>query len=170
MLIIRSIRSKHTRMPAMLTLWEAPSLDMRLPRMTTCRRHCMLLLIAVAMPPLALGQDGAARDGFDNRAERKAQEDEKAVKEFIVAYHLEPGENLKLVPTPRPASIHAFWRKAYPTNRQGIASVRSFVFASRGIRVGTALIVIQHLPGANGAKTNEAEAVEKYFLNERSVT
>ena len=104
---------------------------MRLPSMTTCRRHCgLLLLIAVAMPPLA-PRPGAAPDGFEDRAERKAKEDEKAVKEFIEAYHLEPGENLKLVPPPRPANIHAFWRKAYPTNRQGIASVRSFVFAWR---------------------------------------
>jgi hypothetical protein len=42
------------------------------------------------------------------------KKEDPALAEFLQIYHLEPRQNLKLVPAPRPKGIDAYWKQAHP--------------------------------------------------------
>ncbi len=55
-----------------------------------------------------------ARDAGNGIA--KADEDDPALKEFLEAYRLEPGQILKRVPKPRPEGVRIWWKQNYPNH------------------------------------------------------
>jgi hypothetical protein len=46
----------------------------------------------------------------------RAEDDQKALKDFLEAYHLAPGQILKRVPPPRPQGIRTWWKQKYPNH------------------------------------------------------
>ena len=77
----------------------------------TRRACCGLLmpaLIGLVMPPLRGTTTPIGTDVGD------AQDDQRALEEFLEAYRLAPGQVLRRVPSPRPEGFRAWWKSKYP--------------------------------------------------------
>jgi Protein of unknown function (DUF3738) len=106
-----------TRRMAML-----PQLGRGLPALSR-RGRCgllMLAMIALAMPSLR-GTSAAPRDGGHREVSQdaakgppKVDDEERALKEFLEAYRLEPGQILKRLSLPRPEGVRIWWKQKYP--------------------------------------------------------
>lgn len=79
----------------------------------------LLILTLPTLPgmsavPKAVSDDPVQGDAGDGIT--KADDDDPALKEFLEAYRLEPGQVLKRVPKPRPEGVRIWWKQKYPNH------------------------------------------------------
>ena len=76
----------------------------------TCCGLLMLAPIGMVVPSLR-GTIAPIQKNVD-----RAKDDQKALKDFLDAYHLVPGQILKRVPSPRPEGVWTWWKHKYPNH------------------------------------------------------
>ncbi len=98
------------------------------PSLLTRRTCCGLLLLApIGLVAPSFGRTRASTQEDANRAE----DDQRAVKDFLEAYRLAPGQILKRVPPPRPEGVRTWWRRMYPNDRDQPHRFGAMVFRWR---------------------------------------
>ncbi len=98
-----------------------------LPRMTR-RKYCgvlMLVLIGTVVPSLR-GTTAPIQEKPD-----RAEDDQTALKDFLDAYHLAPGQILKRVEPPRPEGFQAWWKQKFPKSAEQPLIYGAMVFRWR---------------------------------------
>ena len=97
----------------------------------------MLAMLGFALPMLR-GTSAAPQDGGNREVSQKAgkepanlDDDQRALKEFLDVYLLEPVQNLKRVPPPRPEGIRAWMKRQRPGMDDNLDEVRAMTFLWR---------------------------------------
>jgi hypothetical protein len=96
------------------------------------------VMIAVAMPSLyhiqASQKEPLARPEVQEAARPAppAPDEKKALEAFLQTYRLAPGQNLKLVPPPRPQGIRIWYARKDPRKVDRLDDARAMVFGWRG--------------------------------------
>ncbi len=78
------------------------------------RRECCGLLMLAPIGRIAPSLR-ATTASIQEKADR-AGDDQKALKDFLEAYQLAPGQILKRVPPPRPEGVRTWWKQKYPNH------------------------------------------------------
>jgi hypothetical protein len=116
-----------------------PQLDRGLPALSR-RGRCVLVVLAMtalSMPSLrgtsAAPQDGGNRELSQDAVKEpaKVDDEERALKAFLDVYRLEPGQNLKHVPPPRPEGIRVWLERQRPGRDNSLDKVPAMTFAWR---------------------------------------
>jgi len=113
-----------------------PGLCRSLPILSRRARYGLPALAMIALVLPSLRGMPAYHEGADDRENRvdagkatpKVDPDEEALKEFLQAYRLAPGQNLKRIAAPRPDGIRVYWKRTYPGSQKKLDDVRSFTF------------------------------------------
>lgn len=97
----------------------------------------IVVMITVAMSSLyrnqASSKKHAAREVVQDNAgpSPPAQDGEKALEAFLATYRLAPGQNLKLVPPPRPEGVRVWYARKDPGRAGQLDDIRAMIFGWR---------------------------------------
>ena len=94
----------------------------------THRKCCGFLMMAL-IGMVVLSLFGTTAPSQDNV--HQAKDDGEALKGFLEAYRLAPGQILKRVPSPRPEGVRTWWKQKYPTHANRPDQFGTLVFRWR---------------------------------------